>query len=58
MNNVTSAWFAFVLPGFRTFQALAHRPSSDHDVECWAKYWVIMSFVVALEYTVEWLVSW
>ncbi|EIN14057.1 hypothetical protein PUNSTDRAFT_32940, partial [Punctularia strigosozonata HHB-11173 SS5] len=55
---VRSAWFAFILPGYSTFKALAHRPVSDPELEKWSQYWVVISLFVAFEYTLQWLISW
>ncbi|KLO20756.1 hypothetical protein SCHPADRAFT_934569 [Schizopora paradoxa] len=58
VSRVFGAWFAFLLPGFRTFQAVYHKPQNEADFERWSKYWSVMAVVIAAEYTVEWLVSW
>jgi len=58
LSRVLGAWFAFLLPGFRTFQTVYHNPQNDGEVERWSKYWCVMAVVIAAEYTVEWLVCW
>lgn len=56
--HVISAWFAFFLPCYSTFKALAHRPLSEPDLERWAMYWSVIGAFTTVEYAAEWLVSW
>ncbi|TFK56553.1 hypothetical protein OE88DRAFT_32902 [Heliocybe sulcata] len=56
--HVISAWFAFFLPCYSTFKALAHRPLSEPDLERWAMYWCVVGAFVSVEYATEWLVDW
>ena len=56
--NHYSAYFAFLLPAFSTFKALAHRPVSEPDLERLCMYWTVMGVFVAFQYTAEWLISW
>ncbi|KZT30719.1 hypothetical protein NEOLEDRAFT_1083032 [Neolentinus lepideus HHB14362 ss-1] len=56
--HVISAWFAFFLPCYSTFKALAHRPLSEPELERWAMYWCVVGAFVTVEYAVEWLVDW
>ena len=51
-----SAWFAFLLPSFATYKALARK---DLDaVQNLSMYWCTIGVLVAIEYVCEWLISW
>ncbi|KIM88544.1 hypothetical protein PILCRDRAFT_813488 [Piloderma croceum F 1598] len=58
ISNVMSAYFAFLLPCYSTFKALAHRPVSEPDLERLSMYWTVVGAFVAFQYTAEWLISW
>ncbi|KAI0328152.1 hypothetical protein GY45DRAFT_1207974, partial [Cubamyces sp. BRFM 1775] len=53
-----SAWFAFLLPSYATWKALAHRPISEPDLERWGMYWAVVGAFVAVEYVSGWLLDW
>ncbi|KAL1748584.1 TB2/DP1, HVA22 family-domain-containing protein [Schizophyllum fasciatum] len=58
LSHLLCAWFAFLLPCFRTWRALAHRPLSEQDVAQYAQYWVVMGAFMTFEYTLETFISW
>ncbi|KAI0785052.1 TB2/DP1, HVA22 family-domain-containing protein [Abortiporus biennis] len=58
LSQVVSAWFAFLLPSFKTWKALSHRPLSEPEVERWGRYWSVVGLFVAVEYVAEWFISW
>ncbi|EMD41926.1 hypothetical protein CERSUDRAFT_90515 [Gelatoporia subvermispora B] len=58
ISHLLSAWFAFLLPCFATWKALAHRPVSEPELEHWAKYWTVVGAFIAFEYVAEWFISW
>ncbi|KAF9652002.1 hypothetical protein BDM02DRAFT_3089908, partial [Thelephora ganbajun] len=50
------AWFAFLLPSFATYKALARQ---DLDaIQNLSMYWCTVGVLVAIEYVCEWLISW
>lgn len=54
--HLVSAWFAFLLPSFATYKALARR---DIDaVQNLSMYWCTVGVLVGIEYVCEWLISW
>ena len=53
-----SAWFAFLLPSYATWKALAHRPVSEPDLERWCMYWAVVGAFVAFEYVTGWILDW
>ena len=55
---VYSAWFAFLLPSYATWKALAHRPVSEPDLERWCMYWAVVGAFVAFEYVTGWILDW
>ncbi|KAI5898356.1 uncharacterized protein SCHCODRAFT_02744600 [Schizophyllum commune H4-8] len=58
LSHLLCAWFAFLLPCFRTWRALNHRPLSEQDVAQYAQYWVVMGAFMTFEYTLESFISW
>ncbi|KAI0375207.1 hypothetical protein BV20DRAFT_255170 [Pilatotrama ljubarskyi] len=58
LSHVLSAWFAFLLPSYATWKALAHRPISEPDLERWGMYWSVVGAFVAVEYISGWLLDW
>ncbi|OBZ78769.1 putative HVA22-like protein g [Grifola frondosa] len=58
VSHLLSAWFAFLLPCYATWKALAHRPVSDAELERWGMYWAVVGAFVAFEYVAIWLLSW
>ncbi|TFY70921.1 hypothetical protein EVG20_g2085 [Dentipellis fragilis] len=58
LSHLLSGWFAFLLPSYKTFKALKHRPVSEPELERWTTYWAIVGLFVAFEYSAEWLLSW
>ncbi|KAI0673339.1 TB2/DP1, HVA22 family-domain-containing protein [Trametes maxima] len=58
ISHVLSAWFAFLLPSYATWKALAHRPISEPDLERWGMYWAVVGAFVAVEYVSGWLLDW
>jgi len=58
LSNLLCAWFAFLIPCYSTWKALAHRPLSEPDLERWAMYWVCVGGLVAFENVAQWFVSW
>ncbi|CAA7268017.1 unnamed protein product [Cyclocybe aegerita] len=40
VSRVVSAWFAFLLPCYATFKALARGPLSQGEIQKWAMYWL------------------
>jgi len=51
-----SAWFAFLLPSFATYKALARK---DLDaLQNLSVYWCTVGVLLAIEYVCEWLISW
>ncbi|KAI0778387.1 TB2/DP1, HVA22 family-domain-containing protein [Trametes elegans] len=58
ISHVLSAWFAFLLPSYATWKALAHRPISEPDLERWGQYWAVVGAFVAVEYVSGWLLDW
>ncbi|KAI0801063.1 TB2/DP1, HVA22 family-domain-containing protein [Fomes fomentarius] len=58
ISHVLSAWFAFLLPSYATWKALAHRPVSEPDLERWCQYWAVVGAFVAFEYVTGWLLDW
>ena len=54
----SSAWFAFLLPSYATWKALAHRPVSEPELERWCMYWAVVGAFVAFEYVTGWLLDW
>jgi len=57
-SHVVSAWFAFALPSYATWKALAHRPLSEPELERWAMYWSVIGAFITFEYLAERLISW
>jgi len=54
--HIVSAWFAFLLPSFATYKALAQ---NDLDaVHNLSMYWCVVGILVGIEYVCEWLISW
>lgn len=53
-----SAWFAFLLPSYATFKALAHPPGNQQELQRWGMYWSVIGVFLAVEYAAEWLISW
>jgi len=54
--HLVSAWFAFLLPSFATYKALARK---DLDaIQNISMYWCTVGVLVAIEYVCEWLISW
>jgi len=54
--HLLSAWFAFLLPSFATYKALARK---DLDaVQHLSMYWCTVGVLVGIEYVCEWLISW
>jgi len=54
--HLISAWFAFLLPSFATYKALARK---DLDaVQNLSMYWCTVGVLVGIEYVCEWLISW
>jgi len=54
--HLVSAWFAFLLPSFATYKALARK---DLDaVQNLSMYWCTIGALVGIEYVCEWLISW
>ncbi|TFK90795.1 hypothetical protein K466DRAFT_596648 [Polyporus arcularius HHB13444] len=58
LSHLLSAWFAFLLPSYATWKALAHRPVSEPDLERWCMYWAVVGAFVAFEYVTGWLLDW
>jgi len=58
VSRAVTAWFNFLLPSYKTFQALRKNPHDEREIQKWAGYWVVIGVVVAFEYTAEWLLSW
>ncbi|KAI0715397.1 TB2/DP1, HVA22 family-domain-containing protein [Earliella scabrosa] len=58
ISHVLSAWFAFLLPSYATWKALAHRPVSEPELERWCMYWAVVGAFVAFEYVTGWLLDW
>ncbi|RPD82356.1 hypothetical protein L226DRAFT_564937 [Lentinus tigrinus ALCF2SS1-7] len=58
LSHLLSAWFAFLLPSYATWKALAHRPVSEPDLERWCMYWAVVGAFVAFEYVTIWLLDW
>ncbi|KAI0361401.1 hypothetical protein OH77DRAFT_1417659 [Trametes cingulata] len=58
LSHVLSAWFAFLLPSYATWKALAHRPISEPELERWGMYWSVVGAFVAVEYVSGWLLDW
>ncbi|KAH9898197.1 TB2/DP1, HVA22 family-domain-containing protein [Cubamyces lactineus] len=58
LSHLLSAWFAFLLPSYATWKALAHRPISEPDLERWGMYWAVVGAFVAVEYVSGWLLDW
>ncbi|EAU92709.2 hypothetical protein CC1G_01754 [Coprinopsis cinerea okayama7 len=58
ISHLVSAWFAFLLPSFATYKALARLPQSEPDVQRWGMYWSVVGAFVAFEYIAEWFISW
>ncbi|KAH9486585.1 Putative HVA22-like protein g [Psilocybe cubensis] len=57
LSRLLSAWFAFLLPCYATYKALARRPFSESDLQKWSMYWTVMGAFVAFEYLGEWLAA-
>ena len=47
-----------MLPSYKMFKALKHRPVSEPELERWAGYWAVIGAIVAFEYAAEWAISW
>ncbi|OSD03280.1 hypothetical protein PYCCODRAFT_1477145 [Trametes coccinea BRFM310] len=58
LSHVLSAWFAFLLPSYATWKALAHRPLSEPELERWGQYWAVVGAFVAVEYVTGWILDW
>ncbi|KAI0030203.1 TB2/DP1, HVA22 family-domain-containing protein, partial [Vararia minispora EC-137] len=58
VSHLLCGWFAFLLPSYKMFKALKHRPVSEPELERWAAYWSVIGAIVAFEYAAEWAVSW
>jgi receptor expression-enhancing protein 1/2/3/4 len=58
LSHIICAWFAFLIPSYSTFKALAQRPLSEAALERWAMYWSVVGAFVAFEYIGEWFISW
>ncbi|KAI0756802.1 TB2/DP1, HVA22 family-domain-containing protein [Daedaleopsis nitida] len=58
LSHILSAWFAFLLPSYATWKALAHRPVSEPELERWCMYWAVVGAFVAFEYVTGWLLDW
>ncbi|KAI8990470.1 TB2/DP1, HVA22 family-domain-containing protein [Trametes punicea] len=58
LSHALTAWFAFLLPSYATWKALAHRPISEPELERWAMYWAVVGAFVAIEYVSGWLLDW
>lgn len=52
-----SAWFAFALPCYSTYKALAHSASAD-TLQALAMYWAVIGAFVAFEQTLGLFLSW
>ncbi|KAL1951488.1 hypothetical protein VTO73DRAFT_637 [Trametes versicolor] len=58
LSHVLTAWFAFLLPSYATWKALAHRPLAEQELERWGQYWAVVGAFVAFEYVSGWLLDW
>ncbi|XP_006453995.1 hypothetical protein AGABI2DRAFT_147363 [Agaricus bisporus var. bisporus H97] len=58
LSHLISAWFAFLLPSYATFKALAHPPDNQQELQRWGMYWSVVGVFLAVEYAAEWLISW
>jgi len=58
ISHLLCGWFAFLLPSYKMYKALNHRPVSEPELERWAAYWSVIGAMVAFEYAAEWVISW
>ncbi|KZV77699.1 hypothetical protein PENSPDRAFT_645316 [Peniophora sp. CONT] len=58
ISHLLCGWFAFLLPSYKMYKALKHRPVSEPELERWAGYWAVIGAIVAFEYAAEWAISW
>ncbi|KAI0071946.1 hypothetical protein K474DRAFT_1668416 [Panus rudis PR-1116 ss-1] len=56
--KLTSVTLAYVYPFYSSYKTLSQRPASEADLERWLMYWSILGFIVTVEQTAEWLLSW
>jgi len=57
LSHVLCAWFAFALPAYATYKALAHSPSLD-TLQALSVYWAVIGAFVAVEQTLGSFLSW
>jgi receptor expression-enhancing protein 1/2/3/4 len=58
LSHILIGYFCFALPSFATFKALSHRPLSEPELQRWATYWSVVGAFTAVEYALEWFISW
>lgn len=52
-----SAWFAFALPSYSTYKALAHSASAD-TLQALSTYWAVIGAFIAFEQSLGLFLSW
>ncbi|KAN0100479.1 TB2/DP1, HVA22 family domain containing protein [Tylopilus felleus] len=56
-SHIICAWFAFALPCYSTYKALAHSASAD-TLQALAAYWAVIAAFLAFEQTLGLILSW